>query len=141
MVAAHTDSPCFKLKPKSKLQQNGFVQVRARVCVPIVVAIDQHKRNFQLLGGFEVAVKSYIHRQFDFVLRFPPQIGVECYGGGLWYTWFDRDLSVAGRVIVANADNSAFESKLVRCLHKRFKAEEFLPFILQPVFTESVHLF
>jgi hypothetical protein len=53
MVAAHTDSPCFKLKPKSKLQQNGFVQVRARIYVLTAVAIDQHRRNVQLPGGLK----------------------------------------------------------------------------------------
>uniref|UniRef100_A0A7S2H6R7 aspartyl aminopeptidase n=1 Tax=Helicotheca tamesis TaxID=374047 RepID=A0A7S2H6R7_9STRA len=41
------------------------------------------------------------------------QLAVECYGGGLWHTWFDRDLGISGRVLVRK-ENGSIEQKLVK---------------------------
>lgn len=63
------------------------------------------------------------------------QLNVETYGGGLWHTWFDRDLSIAGRVILRSSiDNSKFEHRIVKidrpvlrvpnlCIHLRTPEE------------------
>lgn len=58
-------------------------------------------------------------------------MGVQTYGGGLWHTWFDRDLTVAGRMIIRSRKDGS-ESYL----HKLVRIEE--PIMRIP--TLAIHL-
>lgn len=58
IISAHSDSPCFKIKPNCEIYGDGGV-----------------------VG-----------------------LNVEKYGGGILYTWFDRPLSIAGRVMTKGKD-------------------------------------
>ncbi|MBD5357139.1 MAG: M18 family aminopeptidase [Bacteroides sp.] len=58
IISAHSDSPCFKIKPNAEIYGDGGVV----------------------------------------------SLNVEKYGGGILYTWFDRPLSMSGRVML-ESDN------------------------------------
>lgn len=68
IIAAHSDSPCFRIKPNAEIKsEKGIVK-----------------------------------------------LNTEVYGGPILYTWFDRPLSVAGRVILKGEDALHPITKIVK---------------------------
>lgn len=58
IISAHSDSPCFRIKPRPEIAAEGVIK-----------------------------------------------LNTEVYGGPILYTWFDRPLSLAGRVMLRNVAN------------------------------------
>ena len=67
IISAHSDSPCFKIKPNAEIYGDGGVVT----------------------------------------------LNVEKYGGGILYTWFDRPLSISGRVMLRGKDALHPETRLI----------------------------
>lgn len=68
IVAAHSDSPCFRVKPKAEICGEGGIV----------------------------------------------RLNTEVYGGPILYTWFDRPLSLAGRVILKGKNSLSPITKLLK---------------------------
>lgn len=67
LIAAHSDSPCFRIKPAAEIPSEGGIV----------------------------------------------RLNTEVYGGPILYTWFDRSLSIAGRVIFRGKDALHPETRLI----------------------------
>jgi aspartyl aminopeptidase len=57
---------------------------------------------FRLLGAHTDSPNLRLKPNAGYLKSGYHQLGVEVYGGVLWYTWLDRDLSIAGRLVLAH---------------------------------------
>jgi aspartyl aminopeptidase len=75
-----------------------------------------HRRRFCLVGAHTDSPNLRIKPNAEYTQEGYAQLGVEVYGGVLLNSWLDRDLGVAGRVIVRD-DRGALDSRLV-CIER-----------------------
>ena len=106
-----------------KLREAGFYQLSETEPWPLVPGNSYFIiRDNGALAAFTLAAKDYQDHSFRITgthtdspaLQIKPragkashsffQLGVAVYGGPLLATWFDRDLSIAGRVVCANTE-------------------------------------
>lgn len=66
---------------------------------------DLVKTGFKMMGAHTDSPCLQVKPQPEKIIQGLCQLGVEVYGGALLNPWFDRDLSMAGRVNYVNANN------------------------------------
>jgi aspartyl aminopeptidase len=81
--------------------------------VAFVVPAPEHRTRFAIVGAHTDSPNLRLKPNPEYAAEGYAQLGVEVYGGVLLNSWLDRDLGLAGRVVV-KGERGAIESHLVR---------------------------
>lgn len=76
----------------------------------------EHRRQFRIVGAHTDSPNLRVKPNAEYTAEGHAQVGIEVYGGALLNSWLDRDLGVAGRVMV-RGDGGALTSQLV-CIER-----------------------
>lgn len=77
----------------------------------VLPAEPAHRTSFQIVGAHTDSPNLRLKPSAEYTAEGYHQLGVEVYGGVLLSSWLDRDLGIAGRVLVA--DGTSVTSRLV----------------------------
>lgn len=101
---------------KNKLKRGGkyyFTKNKSTIVAFAIGGKFEPGNGFKIIGGHtdspNLKIKPRSKRSGSGCI----QLAVECYGGGLWHTWFDRDLGMSGRVLIRD-DDGKIQQKLVK---------------------------
>jgi aspartyl aminopeptidase len=104
------DDECGEIKAGGK-----YYYTRNRsTLVAFAVGEKYDNGGFKIIGGHTDSPNLRVKPRSKRTAAGCIQLGVECYGGGLWHTWFDRDLGISGRVLVRSVDNNRIVQRFVR---------------------------
>jgi aspartyl aminopeptidase len=85
--------------------------------IAFVLPPPEHRTSFRIVGAHTDSPNLRLKPSAEYTAEGYAQLGVEVYGGALLNSWLDRDLGLAGRVLVKpdpGAGSSGLESRLVR---------------------------
>ncbi|MEZ4272949.1 MAG: M18 family aminopeptidase, partial [Myxococcota bacterium] len=93
----------------------GYYVVRGGALVGFVVGeMPAAEAGFRLIGAHTDSPNLRIKPIADVHNKGYRQLGVEVYGGALTYTWLDRDLGLAGEVMLRGEGSAEITTKLLR---------------------------
>ncbi|MGO8992981.1 MAG: M18 family aminopeptidase [Polyangiaceae bacterium] len=92
-----------------------YVKQGDSALVAFAVPMSRKPRGFRIVGAHTDSPNLRLKPAAEYVKEGYLQLGVEVYGGALLNSWLDRDLSIAGRVVLkAHGAGSGLETRLVR---------------------------